>query len=193
MPNKSSRERLLDAAYRIVSEESLSDLSIDHVSERAGLSRRTFFLHFTSKDQLIAEMLDHVRPAYATRYRQWTEDLDPGLPPERRILAMCRRLVAETNAPEWRGSCFVRISAEFGERRGHPVHAAAAGAHDDMQGWLEAELSRGKFVAPATLARHLMIIINGLIITQLVHRDASYGDDALGMIATLLAAARGIS
>ena len=64
---------------------------------------------------------------------------------------------------------------------------------DDSNPSVEAELSRGKFVAPATLARHLMIIINGLIITQLVHRDASYGDDALGMIATLLAAARGIS
>lgn len=61
----STRGRLLDAAYRIILEDSLSNLSIERVSARAGLSRRTFFLHVNSKDQLLAEVLEHVRPAFA--------------------------------------------------------------------------------------------------------------------------------
>lgn len=79
LPRPSTRDRLLDAAYRIISEESLSQLSIDRVSERAGLSRRTFFLHFASKDELLAAVLDYLRPAHAARYREWSEALPPGL------------------------------------------------------------------------------------------------------------------
>ena len=74
----STRGRLLDAAYRIILEDSLSNLSIDRVSARAGLSRRTFFLHFNSKDQLLAEVLEHVRPAFAVDCKAWSNALAAG-------------------------------------------------------------------------------------------------------------------
>lgn len=190
MVPSSTRGRLLDAAARIVTEESLSHLSIDHVTERAGLSRRTFFLHFSSKDELLAQVLEHLRPAYAERYRQWTEGLDPDLTVEERIYGVFRNIVETISKPGWKGCCFLRISAEFGDRQGHPVHAVVAEAQQDMERWLAAELSRGEYVAPALLAKQLTILINGLLVVQLVHRTPCYGAAVLCMLPDLLAAGR---
>lgn len=185
-----TRERLLDAAYRILSEESFSQLSIDRVTERAGLSRRTFFLHFNSKDQLLAEVLGHARPAQAAAYRRWSDQLDPKLGVEERILALVGNLVETIRAPGWHGCCFMRLSAELGDRAGHPVHAVVAEAHRDMERWLEAELGRGSYAQPALAAKQLVILINGMLLMHLVHRDESYSAAVLAMLPAFLASAR---
>ena len=186
----STRERLLDAAYRIISEESLSQLSIDHVTERAGLSRRTFFLHFPSKDQLLADVLDYLRPAQAQKYRQWAEQLDPDFSVEDRICALFRHVIAESDSPGWKGCCFVRISAEFGDRVGHPVHEVVAEAHHDFERLLEAELGKGEYVAPALLAKQLVVLYNGLLIMRLVHRTNGYSAAVLSMLPEMLTTGR---
>lgn len=186
----STRDRLLEAATRIITEESLSQLSIDHVAERAGLARRTFFLHFSSKDELLAQVLEHLRPAYAEKYRQWTEGLDPDLSVEERIYGLFRNIVEMISQPRWKGCCFLRISAEFGDRLGHPVHAVVADAHRDMERRLEAELSKGDYVTPGLLAKQLAIMVNGLLVMQLVHRAPCYGAAVLCMLPDLLAAGR---
>lgn len=187
---QTTRERLLDAAYRILSEESLSQLSIDRVAERAGLSRRTFFLHFESKDQLLAEMLDYLRPAQLARYRQWTEQLDPDLGVEERIYALFRNFIEMSSAPGWRGCCFLRLGAEFDDLRGHPVHAVVAQSRLDMEDWLAAELAGGDYANPVQLARQLVILLNGLMVMQLVHRNGDYRAAVLCMLPDLLAAGR---
>jgi AcrR family transcriptional regulator len=187
---RSTRERLLDAAYHIISEDSLSQLSIDRVTERAGLSRRTFFLHFTSKDALLAEVLDYLRPAEAEKWKQWRESLDPDLGVEDRIYSLFRHFVDSMDAPRWRGSCFVRISAEFADRVGHPVHAVVAAAHHDLEHWLAEELAQGDYAAPSLVAKQLVVLLNGLLITQLVHRDRAYSAAVLCMLPDILASGR---
>lgn len=186
MRRKSTRERLLDAAYRIIVEDSLSNLSIERVSARAGLSRRTFFLHFNSKDQLLAEVLDHVRPAFAADHRAWSDALAAELTAEQRIEELLRRLVAAITDPGWKGCCFLRISAEFGDRPGHPAHAVVAESHRDLEHWLEGELTRGGFADAASMARQFSVLISGLLVMQLVHRNAVYGEAALSMVREML-------
>ena len=44
-----------------------------------GTLQQHLFLHFSSKDQLLAEVLDYLRPAQAQKYRQWAEQLEPDL------------------------------------------------------------------------------------------------------------------
>ena len=188
--SQTTRERLIDAAYRILSEESLSQLSLDRVSKRAGLSRRTFFLHFSSKDELLAAVLDCLRPAYAAQYRQWSDGLAPDLGVLQRITAIFHQIIASISQPGWKGSSFLRVSAEFGELAGHPVHAAVAGAQRDMEQWFESELSRGAYADATLIARQLTLLVNGLLIMQLVHRQPDYGAAVLSLLPGLLAAPR---
>lgn len=190
LPRISSRDRLIDAAHRIISEESLSQLSIDRVSERAGLSRRTFFLHFSSKDELLAAVLAHLRPTHSARYAAWTKGLPEGLTVEQRIEALFTKLIADIAKPGWKGCAFLRISAEFGELSGHPVHAVVIDAHRDMEQWLEAELSMGDYSAPGLTARQLTLLFNGLLMMQLVHRNPAYAEATMAMLPVVLASGR---
>ena len=186
MRRMSTRGRLLDAAYRIILEDSLSNLSIERVSARAGLSRRTFFLHFNSKDQLLAEVLEHVRPAFAEDCRAWSDAIAADLAAEQRIEGLLRHLVTAITEPGWKGSCFLRISAEFGDRAGHPAHAVVAESHRDLERRLAGELACGGFADAAGLARQLSLLVNGLLVMQLVHRNPAYGEAALSMAREML-------
>ncbi len=54
-----SRERILDAASRIVREQGLGALAIADLMKTAGLTHGAFYSHFSSRAELIAEAVAH--------------------------------------------------------------------------------------------------------------------------------------
>ena len=65
-----TRQKILDAAQRVVMERGFASASVDAIQEEAGISRGTFFYHFPSKDDLARELLTR----YAEGDREMTED-----------------------------------------------------------------------------------------------------------------------
>src|SRR5215831_13189869 len=56
-----TRQRLFEAAAQVFQEQGIGAVSIDAISEAAGLTRGAFYSNFASKDELIVAMLeDHV-------------------------------------------------------------------------------------------------------------------------------------
>lgn len=185
---RETRKRLLDAACQLLAEESLSDLNIERISELAGVSRRTFFAHFPSKDHLLAEVVDHMRPSYLDRYRAWSDSCGPLASIEERLQHIFECITGTALDPKWKGSCFIRVSAELGNQSGHPVHAVVTAANRDMEKWLDNELLRGGYVESDSLARQLVVMINGLLMLQLVTRSTAYGKDIVSGLMRLLGA-----
>ena len=56
-PQRSARERLLDAAERLVIESGASHVTLDAVAKRAGLSKGGLLYHFPTKEALLQSML----------------------------------------------------------------------------------------------------------------------------------------
>jgi len=56
-PNPEVRTRLLDAARMLIRERGVSDLRVDEVAQRAGLSVGTFYLYFEGKDALFTSLV----------------------------------------------------------------------------------------------------------------------------------------
>ncbi len=50
---RATRRRIEDAATRLVDERSFADVTIEEICEAAGISRRTFFNYFDSKDSAV--------------------------------------------------------------------------------------------------------------------------------------------
>lgn len=184
----SSRQKLLNAASEILRTESFSRLSIDNIAERAGLSRRTFFLHFESKDKLLKDVLQQLRPASIKKREDWSRSLPANLSAGQRITAFFEALITEIESPDWRGSLFIRLSSEFAELRGHPVHKVVAEANHDLADWFEGELRRGGYAAPPLMAEELMLLFSGLLVRQLVEPSQRHGQALLIMLPGLLAA-----
>lgn len=74
-----SRQRLLDAALAILDEGDDSDLTTVEITKRAGLAQSSFYVHFTSIEHLLQELVDEVwelRREISRRARE-SVSLDP--------------------------------------------------------------------------------------------------------------------
>jgi AcrR family transcriptional regulator len=67
-----TRGRLMEAGIRIFARNGYPDATVDDVAREAGASRATFYLHFKSKGELAAALVDEAIPLGVRRY----QDLD---------------------------------------------------------------------------------------------------------------------
>ena len=58
------RRQLIEAAIESIAKRGLGDTTLSHVSKAAGLSQGIVNLHFTSKENLLNETLNHLREEY---------------------------------------------------------------------------------------------------------------------------------
>ena len=188
MPKSSepTRLRLLEAASVLVAEDSLANLSIENIADKAGVSRRTFFQHFPSKDHLLAAVVDYSRPTYLDRYKTWANKCGPEATIDQRITSIFEGITGAAHNPNWKGCCFIRMAAELGSLQGHPVHLLVAAANQDMEDWIGAQLAKEHYQEPAALARQLVVLINGLLMMQLVTHSTEYGQDIGALVRNLL-------
>jgi AcrR family transcriptional regulator len=58
--SRRTRDALLAAARRILEEDGFGSLTMGLVAERAGVTRRAVYLHFTSRGELVRALFDHI-------------------------------------------------------------------------------------------------------------------------------------
>ncbi len=181
-----TRQRILDEAIGIVSNESLSSLCLERISERAGITKRAFYTHFPSKDHFLASLVEHQRPHYVDRYRRWADACGPDATARQRIASIFAGIATAAADPHWKGCCFIRMTAELGNMQGHPVHQIVATALRDLEQWFADELARDGYGDAESIASQLSVLINGLLMVQLVTRSASYGQTVMQLIDTII-------
>ncbi|PJE95383.1 TetR family transcriptional regulator [Streptomyces carminius] len=69
-----SRRRILEAAAEIAAERGYEGTSIALVTQRSGLPASSLYWHFGSKDELLAEVIEH-------SYREWAAKIPAWEPP----------------------------------------------------------------------------------------------------------------
>ncbi len=68
MPRKSARDKILNAAERVIQRQGLAATTIEAVAAEAGVSKGGLFYHFSSKNEMLDQLIDHYREwFYATR------------------------------------------------------------------------------------------------------------------------------
>jgi len=83
-----TRRRLRDALIQLIMEKGYDNVTIQNITDAADLSRATFYLHYTDKDELLAssleemfdELLDSVKDIMLRRKLELTEGDAPSLP-----------------------------------------------------------------------------------------------------------------
>jgi len=73
-----TRQRLLDAAREMFAEKGYAATTVDDITEAAGASRATFYLHFASKPDLVVALTDDLIPGALTYFEQLDEVLGAG-------------------------------------------------------------------------------------------------------------------
>lgn len=72
-----SRLRIIEATFEIAAERGYAGTSIGKVSERSGLPASSVYWHFTSKDQLFAEVIQHSFDEWSAAFPDPEPPADP--------------------------------------------------------------------------------------------------------------------
>ena len=183
---KPTRERILKAASRLFYGEGVRAVGVDAVAEAAGVTKKTLYYHFASKDDLIAAYLEARDAPNRLLFQRWLAEADGALP--EKIRALFDRLAAAARRPGWKGCGFQRAAAELAATPGHPAVVAARAHKRKVEEWLAGEImADGREEAQARLlARQIALLIDGAFAAMLLHRDPSCAEAAGAAAAALL-------
>lgn len=185
--SKGTRERIVEAANRLFYAEGIRAVSVDAVAELAGVTKKTLYYHFASKDELVAAYLASRDDPNLSLFARWFAAADG--PPARKIEAVFLKLAAAARQPKWKGCGFLRTVHELANMPGHPAVRIAAAHKKKVERWLADVLRSARLSEPDRLARQISVLMDGGFAALLVHRDASYLEEAGKVASTLVEAA----
>jgi AcrR family transcriptional regulator len=172
------QERILETADRLFYGQGIRAVGVDTIAAEIGISKRTLYNYFPSKDELIVAYLSRrLQPAAPSN-----------LPPVQQILGNFERLERTFASGVFRGCPFVNAVAELKE----PAHAAnkiALAFKEQRRIWFRDLLIRLEVDDPDTLALQLQLLVDGAIAAALVRGDPKVAGTASKAACILLAAA----
>lgn len=152
------RQQLIDAAERIFYEEGFFATGVDSVIDRAGISRRTMYQHFKSKDDLVVAVLqqrDRTYFEYIDRKR-----LSIGASPQAIALKLAKSH-ARWLADEGRHGClFMKALAEYSNHSRKITEVAREHKHS-LHRYLSRLFADAEVTQPESAAFRLGILLEG--------------------------------
>jgi AcrR family transcriptional regulator len=172
------QERILKTADSLFYGEGIRAVGVDTIASEIGISKRTLYNYFPSKDDLIvAYLARRLRPTAVSER-----------PPAEQILGHFDQLERSLADDGFRGCPFVNAVAELKEP-GHAANKIALAFKDQSRTWFRELLSRLEIANPESLAMQLMLRVDGAIAAAVVRRDPKMARVAREAARVLLLAA----
>ena len=171
-----TRERIVSAANALFYADGIRGVSVDAVAAKAGVTKRTLYYHFKSKDDLVAAYLAGRDQPNLTLFKQWFAEADGGLPAK--VERIFRNLARSARHPKWKGCGFLRTSAELANMPGHPAIKIGAAHKKKFEDWLHATFEAEGIAQASQLSRQILLLLDGSFAVVLLHRDPSYMETA---------------
>ncbi|MDX3313517.1 TetR/AcrR family transcriptional regulator [Streptomyces sp. ME08-AFT2] len=153
---QSPRERLLEAAATLPYRDGVG-IGVEALCKAAGVSKRSMYQLFESKDELLAASLKERSAAFVARALPPADD---GRSPRERILYVFERVESLAGAPEFRGCWYLAVQIEL-KGQSHPASRVAHQIKAQLTAFFHAEAERGGASAPGLLARQLILVFDG--------------------------------
>ena len=152
----SSRERLLEAAATLTYRDGVH-IGIDALCKAAGVSKRSMYKLFESKDELLAASLEERAAAFVAGLLPAADD---GRSPRERIMHVFEQVESQAGAPEFRGCRYLAVQIELKDQS-HPASRVAHRIKANLTAFFRAEAEQGGASDPDLLARQLSLVFDG--------------------------------
>ena len=156
------KQRILETADRLFYLQGIRAIGVDTIAAEAGISKRTLYNHFPSKDELISAYLE----------RRFTRAPPSDQPPVEQILATFDRLERGFASKGFRGCPFVNAVAELGAED-RSVKKIAIAFKESRRLWFRDLLLQLDVADAEGLATQLQLLVDGSIAQDLVRDDPS--------------------
>jgi AcrR family transcriptional regulator len=158
----SMKERILETADRLFYLRGIRAVGVDTIAAEVGISKRTLYNHFPSKDELIAAYLEG----------RFNKAPPSDKPPIEQILGTFDRLERGFASKGFRGCPFVNAVAELGSED-QSIKKIAIAFKESRRLWFRDLLLKLDVPDPEGLATQLTLLVDGSIAQDLVRDDPS--------------------
>ena len=169
------QERILATCDRLFNGEGIRAVGVDRIAAEIGISKRTLYNYYPSKDELVF--------AYLSRRYVPVRSFEG--PPDEQILNMFDWLEKWFGSSNFRGCPFVNAVAELGDS----AAKIALEFKEQRRLWLRDLLQQMNVQEADALATQLAILVEGAIASALVRGDPTMARSAKQAARVLLAAA----
>jgi AcrR family transcriptional regulator len=154
------KERILQTADRLFYLDGIRAVGVDTIAAAVGISKRTLYNHFPSKDALITAYLE----------RRFVNARPSDKSPVEQILGTFDSLERRFSAKDFRGCPFVNAVAELGPKD-RAVKKIAVAFKESRRLWFRARLEELGVAGADALATQLQLLVDGSIALDLVRDD----------------------
>ena len=176
------REKLLETTEDLIYRNGIHATGMDLLVKTSGVSRKSIYKYFGTKDELVAEVLKRRDERWMDWFRTEVERAET---PEARLLEIFSVLKGWFESSGFRGCAFINTAGETGD----PQDAVRLVAKEHKENLLEfvKEICQQYGAAdPDALARQLLVLIDGAITVAHVLGDFNSADSAKEVMRTLL-------
>jgi AcrR family transcriptional regulator len=180
---------LLQAAAQLTYTNGIDATGVDAIAKQAGVTKRTLYQHFRSKDELVAAALQaRDEPTIAGLRAAVDRRISRGGRP---IAALFTVLIRTFADPAFRGCAFLNAGLEM-HTDDHPVLPVVR-SHTDARRDLVADLVRAEGIVDDWAADAIALLVEGAFAAGAARRDTAVVKRAAHAAERLLAVARGRS
>ncbi len=182
------RDELVQKALQTFYRNGFTATGMDMLVAETGISKTSMYKHFRTKEDLILAVL-RLRDE---QFRNWLyrrmEDLADT--PRQQLVAMFDALEEWFSEPGYRGCMFIKASSEY-QDSGHAIHKQSADHKRMLEDHMTGLAERAGLPAPALLARQLLLLKEGAIVTAHLGHTENPRRDAKAAAVRLLDGAGG--
>src|SRR5579872_5215127 len=158
------KERILETADRLFYLKGIRAIGVDTIAAEIGISKRTLYNHFPSKEALISAYLERRFVRHTPSDKRSKES------PIEQILGIFDSLERRFAAKDFRGCPFINAVAELGPES-KPVRKIAVAFKESRRLWFRDLLVQIGVSDPEGLATQLVLLVDGSIAQDLVRDD----------------------
>jgi AcrR family transcriptional regulator len=167
-----TRQQIIDAAYTLFYQIGFIRTGVDAIANAAGITKRTLYQHFSSKDELIEVVLEHQHQMALERIRRWADYITGK--PDQMVMTLFEKLAQWADRTEWQGSGFTRAAMEFADQPGHPARKAARRHKKEVELYLVEKFAAQNLGNVEQLVREVLLLIEGCQTLALIHDSLDY-------------------
>lgn len=87
-----TKRRLYEIAEQLFAQHDFADVSVEDITNEAGITKGAFYVHFASKDELIALLIADYAARVDMDYATFLESLPPDMPASNVLLALIEKI-----------------------------------------------------------------------------------------------------
>ncbi len=170
-----ARLRILETADRLFYLEGIRAVGIDRVIAEAEVAKATLYAHFPSKDELILAVLHHREASVLEFFRTAMERHEKRT--KDKLRAFFAALKDWFQAPGFRGCAFINAAVELADPQ-HPGSKFVREHKQRFREMIDGLVEEAVGQAHARLTPAVAILVEGAVVTAVIHGSADSADVA---------------